>query len=108
MLDVKEVWEEALLYIEAKLSKPSFDTWFSHTQADMEGDMLVVWSGTVFIQEWLHIRYSKLIIEALEQVTGDSNIKVGFRTPADPKIVVASKSQGRGNPQNNAKTRILH
>src|SRR5690606_596289 len=65
-------WQRVLSLIQAKLSKPSFETWFKSTRARFYPDqnLIVVSAPTVFAAEWLETRYIRHIARALDEVLG--------------------------------------
>ncbi|OUM99308.1 MAG: chromosomal replication initiation protein DnaA [Paenibacillaceae bacterium ZCTH02-B3] len=67
-----EIWQRVLSLIQAKLSKPSFETWFKSTRARFYPDrnLVVVSAPTVFAAEWLETRYNRHIGSALDEVLG--------------------------------------
>ena len=72
MIDsIEQLWQETLRYIEGKLSKPSYDTWISQTEAlAIHEDTLVVVAPNEFVRDWLEDRYLSFIQEAVQDVTG--------------------------------------
>lgn len=75
-----DVWSETLAVLRNDISKPSYDTWLKSTEAIIEDDRLVIVCNTPYQREWLYSRYSGRIVKALEQITGKSDIRIGFRT----------------------------
>ncbi|WP_257347297.1 DnaA N-terminal domain-containing protein [Pseudalkalibacillus decolorationis] len=63
-------WDEVLSFIEEKLSRPSFDTWFKSTKGEIDGDTLTIVTGNDFSRDWLEARYRSLISEAFSKITG--------------------------------------
>jgi chromosomal replication initiator protein len=68
-----------LQIIQSQISKPSFDTWFKHTEAQFDGESLRIYANP-FTIAWVENRYSTLIKNALHQVTGEPSIKVVFQS----------------------------
>lgn len=75
-------WESMLEEIKKKISWPSYRTWFKDTTAKYDGEIFVVYSPNQFSSEWLYRRYSSLILKMLEELTGDDDMKVEFRSKA--------------------------
>lgn len=75
-----KLWNRALQYIGTKLSKPAFETWFSSTSAYGEEHSLTIISEETLKSEWLELRYSKLIREAVTELTGTQEIELRFIT----------------------------
>ncbi|WP_199616415.1 helix-turn-helix transcriptional regulator [Paenibacillus alkalitolerans] len=76
--DVK--WGSVLQEIRKQISFPSFNTWFKNTSAKYEDKTYIIYSPNDFSTQWLYSRYSSLIINTLEELTGDSKFKIEFRT----------------------------
>lgn len=78
MNDIKNIWKKTLEIIEQRISGPSFETWLKDTDAlsVINGNLLVA-VPTDFVKEWLENRYSPLICDVLEEVTG-MRLKVTF------------------------------
>ncbi|GAA0290846.1 chromosomal replication initiator protein [Gracilibacillus halotolerans] len=71
MENVQELWENILIQIEQKVSKPSYDTWFKGTGIDqLQEDTIVISAPNAFIRDWLENRYISLITEACYELTG--------------------------------------
>jgi transcriptional regulator with XRE-family HTH domain len=78
--EMSSIWPELLKHFRSKLSKPSFDTWFKETTAEFNENSVTVYSPTAFANEWLSIRYSSSIAEAIRELTGNSDLKLCFRS----------------------------
>jgi chromosomal replication initiator protein len=79
--NINDLWSKALAEIEKKLSKPSFETWLKSTKADaLKNDTLTITAPNEFARDWLESRYSQLISETLEAITG-ANLHVKFIIP---------------------------
>lgn len=79
-VDPEGVWSETLALIRNDISKPSYDTWLKNTEAVIEDDRIVIVCNTPYQREWLYSRYSGRIVKALEQITGKTDVRIGFRT----------------------------
>jgi transcriptional regulator with XRE-family HTH domain len=75
-----DVWTKVLGKIESEISIPSFNTWFKSTKAEYEESTYVIYSPSNFTTEWLYQRYSKFIMQILEEITGESDFKIEFRS----------------------------
>lgn len=73
------VWEKALDEMKKQISTPSFNTWLKNTKAQYLDGVYSIYSPNNFTTEWLYQRYSSLIIQTLEELTGESDFKVEFR-----------------------------
>lgn len=83
-LEPFELWLEVLNRITTKVSRQSFNTWFSNTTIEVEIETITVHAGTSFARKWLEHNAHTLISETVEEVTGKQyNIK--FTCP--PEIV---------------------
>jgi len=66
-----EIWQQVLSVIQTKLSRPSFETWFKSTKAQLLPDnTVVVYAPTLFAAEWLESRYARHIASALKECLG--------------------------------------
>ncbi|WP_375140524.1 helix-turn-helix domain-containing protein [Cohnella herbarum] len=79
-IDATEIWTQSLQLIRTKMSKPSFDTWFKETSAVFDGDSIIIYSPTSFANEWLYTRYSSMIIETINEITGNTNLNICFKS----------------------------
>lgn len=72
MENIADLWDRTLADIQAKVSKPSFDTWLKSTKAhSLQGNSLVVTAPNEFARDWLEERYSPLIAGVLYEITGE-------------------------------------
>jgi chromosomal replication initiation ATPase DnaA len=68
------IWNEALARIEKQLSRPSFATWLENTSLlsiDEETNTLVIQAPNEFACDWLETRYSPIIQDTLQEITGE-------------------------------------
>jgi chromosomal replication initiation ATPase DnaA len=63
-------WDQVKEKIAAKISVPSFETWFKNTTATIDNDWVIIECTNEFQCEWLKARYSELIRQAVCQVLG--------------------------------------
>ena len=71
--NAEEIWKETLEKIETKLSTPSFETWFQPTAIlGFQKNTALIEVPNEFAKDWLETRYSKLIKEALLEITNNS------------------------------------
>lgn len=69
----QNIWLQALDYIQAneKISKTSFDNWFSQTKAiSLNQDEIIIETYDSFVSDWLKNKFSEIIQEALVHVLG--------------------------------------
>jgi len=78
--ELSQLWPRLLQHFQSKLSKPSFDTWFKETTAEFNENSVTVYSPTAFANEWLSIRYSASIAEAIKNLSGKSSLKICFQS----------------------------
>ncbi|MEI5908403.1 chromosomal replication initiator protein DnaA [Bacillus spongiae] len=72
MENIAGLWDKALLEIEKKISKPSYDTWLKSTKAHtLQGDTLIITAPNEFARDWLEGRYSQLIASVIYDITGE-------------------------------------
>ncbi|TMW71999.1 chromosomal replication initiator protein DnaA [Alteribacter natronophilus] len=83
MENLNDLWKQALKSIEEKVSKPSFETWLKSTKAEAIGqDSITIIAPNEFARDWLENRYSGLIAETLQEITG-AELQVKFVIPKD-------------------------
>src|SRR5699024_464781 len=96
--------------IKEKISKPSFDTWLKNTKAkSLVDDRLVVTAPNAFARDWLEGRYTNLINEILEDITGaklstefitpESQENLDDINPAPKKVSNFNKNDGIDSPK---------
>lgn len=78
MQNINDLWNKALEAMEAKVSKPSFDTWLKATKAEtIQNDTITITAPNEFARDWLENRYIKFISETLQDITGaELNVKI--------------------------------
>ncbi|KGP77677.1 MULTISPECIES: helix-turn-helix domain-containing protein [Paenibacillus] len=64
----RNLWIDTLNILQAKMTKPSFDTWLKDSFCIKRDRIVTVYSPTQFASEWLSARMDILIREALLQV----------------------------------------
>jgi chromosomal replication initiator protein len=85
--NLNDLWEQALIKIEDKVSKPSFDTWFKFTKADsidQSSNTITVIAPNEFARDWLENRYFGIITETLHELTG-AELEARFILPKEDK-----------------------
>ncbi len=84
-MGMETVWKNALAYIEAKVSKQVFDTWFVPIALQgVDGSCVKVEVPNKFFGEWLDKNHPGLIAEAMAAVRGDEKLEVAFVTSEQP------------------------
>jgi chromosomal replication initiator protein len=80
---LEELWNEVLLKIELKISRPSFETWLKSTKLMSYGEENVTIAvPNSFSKEWLETHYVHLITGILSGLTGEDRI-IQFVVPED-------------------------
>ena len=113
-MGVEAVWEEALAYIEAKVPKPVFETWFIPLHFNGMDDLSArVEVPNKFFGEWLDQHHRGLISEALAVAYGreERDIAVEFITTPKvsekPATMPEPQSEGRSTPASRQR-RVVH
>lgn len=89
MENILDLWNKALLKIETKLSKPSFETWMKSTKAhSLQGDTLTITAPNEFARDWLESRYLHLIADTIYELTGEE-LSIKFIIPQNQDEVEA-------------------
>ncbi|WP_067840380.1 chromosomal replication initiator protein DnaA [Amphibacillus sediminis] len=98
MENIEELWDSTLSAIKEKVSKPSFDTWLKNTKADsITEDTLIVSAPNEFARDWLESRYTKLISDAIFEVTG-AKLQTKFIIPESEQNIEANAQQAMKLP----------
>ena len=102
MIGTDTVWEEALAYIEGKVPKQVFDTWFVPVQLQrIEDSSAKIAVPNKFFGDWLEKHYRSLLSEALAAAYGRETVDVvfvtGSRAEAKAEPVPAQTQGGRGS-----------
>ncbi|MGA6827487.1 chromosomal replication initiator protein DnaA [Nitrospira sp. NS4] len=102
-MSVDTVWQEALHYIQGKVPKQVYDTWFTPVHLDrIENSTAHIGVPNKFFGDWLSNHYGPLLAEAVSSARGGGEMTVSFsvsqRTskPAEaPAVPPAAKSQAQ-------------
>jgi chromosomal replication initiation ATPase DnaA len=76
--DVNELWSLVLKHIQNQISRPSFETWFQPTQAELHKDRLTIICPNEFSADWLNNRYERLILETIRMITNETPTGVEY------------------------------
>jgi chromosomal replication initiator protein len=69
-VDVKQLWDDALVKIELSITPANFKTWFRDTQiVSLEDGTLTIGVPSVFVRDWLHDKFQSLILKTLRETT---------------------------------------
>jgi len=75
---VSEVWQKALVALESKLSRPTFESWLKNIKPiSLEGEVLTIGVPSEFARDWLEKRATKVIKAAVQEVVGHP-VKIEF------------------------------
>ena len=115
-MEVDTVWDEALAYIEAKVPRPVFETWFIPLHFNgIDGSSVKLEVPSRYFGEWLGRHHRDLITEALSSAyRRDDPVAVEFVT--SPKTaetrgsaVLAGQPLGdQGAPSSSRPRRTVH
>ena len=89
------VWQEALAYIQGKVPKQVYDTWFMPVRLErIEDRTAQIGVPNKFFGDWLSQHYGPLLQEAVETARGGGETAVSFVvfnrtpvTPSDPSVI---------------------
>lgn len=69
-VDVKQLWDNALVNIELSITPANFKTWFRDTHiATIEGGTVTIGTPSVFVRDWLADKFQPLIVKTLRELT---------------------------------------
>lgn len=78
-MSVETVWEEALQYIQGRVPKQVYDTWFTPVHLDrIENSTAHIGVPNKFFGEWLDTHYASLLAEAVSTARGGGQTTVAF------------------------------
>lgn len=84
-MSVDTVWQEALQYIQGKVPRQVYDTWFIPTRLDrIENSTAHIGVPNKFFGDWLHTHYAPLLVEAVSSARGGGNVSVSFVVSQKP------------------------
>ncbi|MBB5175025.1 DnaA N-terminal domain-containing protein [Texcoconibacillus texcoconensis] len=66
-----EWWNQVLKKISNEIPKPSFETWFVKTEAEIEGNTIIVKASNEFAADWIENRYKDFIFKTVKEVMGE-------------------------------------
>ncbi|MDR4466482.1 MAG: chromosomal replication initiator protein DnaA [Nitrospira sp.] len=102
-MSVDTVWEEALQYIQGRVPKQVYDTWFMPVHLDrIENSTAHIGVPNKFFGEWLDTHYASLLAEAVSTARGGGETTVAFTvrekaSVQQNEIVSPSSTQRSGN-----------
>jgi chromosomal replication initiator protein len=78
-MTIDTVWEEALQYIQGRVPKQVYDTWFMPVRLDrIESSTAHIGVPNKFFGEWLDTHYASLLAEAVSTARGGGQTTVAF------------------------------
>lgn len=86
-MSIATVWQEALQYIQAKVPRQVFDTWFIPARLDrIEDSTAHIGVPNKFFGDWLHTHYATLLAEAVSTAHGGGNLSINFIIFPKPSV----------------------
>ncbi len=93
-MEIKQLWKNCLVEIEAGVSKANFSTWFKNTSILKEdGGVVYVGVPNEFVRDWLKNKYHKLISKTIAD--GFENMR------AVEYIITKTEAEEREQPKTN-------
>jgi chromosomal replication initiator protein len=69
-IDVKKLWDDALVTIELSITPANFKTWFRDTHiVSLEDGTVTIGVPSVFVRDWLADKFQSLILKTLRDLT---------------------------------------
>ena len=69
-IDVKQLWDNALVKIELSITPANFKTWFRDTHIiSLEDGTLTIGVPSVFVRDWLQDKFQSMILKTLREIT---------------------------------------
>lgn len=69
-IDVKKLWDDALVNIELSITPANFKTWFRDTHiVSIEDGTVTLGVPSVFVRDWLHDKFQSLILKVLRDLS---------------------------------------
>ena len=69
-IDVKQLWDNALVKIELAITPANFKTWFRDTQiVTIEDGAATIGVPSVFVRDWLQDKFQTMILKTLRELT---------------------------------------
>jgi len=69
-IDIKQLWDDALVKIELSITAANFKTWFRDTQIiSLEDGTLTLGVPSVFVRDWLRDKFQPMILKTLREIT---------------------------------------
>ena len=69
-IDVKKLWDDALVSIELAITPANFKTWFRDTHiVSLEDGTVTLGVPSVFVRDWLSDKFQQMILKVLRELT---------------------------------------
>ncbi len=69
-IDVKKLWDDALVSIELSITPANFKTWFRDTHiVTLEDGTITLGVPSVFVRDWLSDKFQSMILKTLRELT---------------------------------------
>ncbi|MES2966904.1 MAG: DnaA/Hda family protein, partial [Patescibacteria group bacterium] len=69
-IDVKSLWDNALVKIELSITPANFKTWFRDTHiVSLEDGTLTIGVPSIFVRDWLADKFQSMILKTLREIT---------------------------------------
>ena len=69
-IDVKELWDNALVAIELEITPANFKTWFKDTHiVTIEDGTVTLGVPSVFVRDWLADKFQTMILKTLRELS---------------------------------------
>ncbi|MDC1205596.1 chromosomal replication initiator protein DnaA, partial [Candidatus Pacebacteria bacterium] len=69
-VDVKKLWDDALVTVELSITPANFKTWFKDTQiVSLEDGTITLGVPSVFVRDWLSDKFQSMILKTLRDLT---------------------------------------
>jgi chromosomal replication initiator protein len=69
-VDVKQLWDDALVKIELAITTANFKTWFRDTHiVTLEDGLATIGVPSVFVKDWLQDKFQTMILKTLREIT---------------------------------------
>lgn len=69
-IDVKQLWDDALVNIELSITPANFKTWFRDTHiVSIEDGTATIGVPSIFVRDWLHDKFQSMILKVLRELS---------------------------------------
>ncbi|MEM9336751.1 MAG: chromosomal replication initiator protein DnaA [Patescibacteria group bacterium] len=69
-IDLKQLWDDALVQIELSITPANFKTWFRDTHlVSLEDGTMTIGVPSVFVRDWLQDKFQSMILKTLRDIT---------------------------------------